>query len=285
MTLQERIEKMSDEEKAQLLATEFDTELEKEAAAELAQSDLVDALYAYGAYVADREVESTEELSKEATAEFDAAHAEITAAIEQGLMETGAMDTDDTQELHKQAQVAAAIVFAGYTDQIEKLAADEGKMGKLKKFMGDKASKAKDAAKNLAGKAKGAAGKAAAHMGKHKGKYGAGAAALAAGAGALAYRKKMEKKAGEISYEEMREQMIEDAQLDQVVFDGIAKLAGMGEKAVALKGKAVDGMKAGFAKMKASKAGQHVAANKTKYMVGGAALGGAALGRASKKDK
>ena len=277
MNLEQEIEKMTDAEKEALLATDFG-DLEKEAAAELAQADLAQALYIYGAYLADREIESQDELSKEASEEFDAAHAEITNAIEQGLIETGILETEDTVALHKEAQAAAALVFKGYSDQFDKLAADESKMAKMKKFVGDKAAKAKEAAKA-------AAGKVGAHVKKHKGKYGAGGAALAAGMGALAYRKKMEKKAGEIPYEELREQMIEDAMVDQVVGDGIAKLAGIGDKAAALKGKTVEGLKAGFAKLKASKAGQHVAAHKNKYMAGGAALGGFAAGRASKKDK
>lgn len=278
MTLQERIEKMTDEEKKQLLETDFGAELEKEAAAELAHGDLVESLYAYGAYLADREIESTEELSKEASAEFDAAHEQITAAVEAALTETGILDTEDTVELHKEAQAAAAIIFKGYADQFEKVAGDEGKMAKMKKWVGDKAAKAKESAKAMAGKA----GK---HLKAHKGKYGAGAAALAAGAGALAYRKKMEKKAGEVSYDELREQMIEDAMVDQVVGEGLAKLAGVGAQMAAAKGKAVDAAKAGIAKLKASKAGQHVAANKGKYGMGAAALGGFAAGRASKKEK
>ena len=282
MTLMEEIEQMSDADKKALLEANFGEEMEKEASAELAKADLADALYSYGAYMADREIEEQESLSKEASEEFDSAHSEITSAIEQGLVESGILETEDTAALHQEAQAAAGIIFRGYSDQVEKLAADEGKMAKMKKWMGEKAEKGKEAAK-------GAAKSVGAHMGKHKGKYGLGAAALAAGAGAYGYKKHHEKKASELTASELSEIVQEEQYLNAVITEGFSKLAEAGEGAA--KSSMTDKMKAGFGKLKskagsAGKAvGSHMMKHKGKYGIGAAALGAGAAAHQMMKKK
>ena len=269
--LLKEIENMSEQEKAQLLAVDFGADLEKEANAELASGDLAEALFAYGAHMAVREIESTEDLSKEASAELEEEYKVITEAIEQGLAETGILDNEDTVELHKEAQAAAGIIFAGYSDAIEKLANEEAKEGKVKKFL----HKTKKAMGEAGEKAKEHAGKFGKHLAKHKGKYGGGAAALAAGVGALAYKKHHEKKASEISASELADIMNEDQAVDTVVFEGIDKLAAAGKKAVS------EGLLA-----KATSLGK--SALKHKKAIGGGAAAGAggfALGRMSKHKK
>jgi hypothetical protein len=260
MNIFEEIENMSEQEQEQLLATDFGS-LEKEASAELSKMDLVNALYAYGAFVADQEIESTEDLSKEASAEMASAHEEIAQALEESLVESGILDTEDTAELHKEAQATAALMFQGYADQIEKVAADEGKAGKMAKWLHEK----KEAIK-------GAAGKAGEGMKKHKGKFGLGAAALAAGGAAYAYKKHHEKKASELTVSEISDMVAEDQYINSVISEGLNKLAaagdvakpGMGAKAKAIWEKAKAGVK--------SNMGKHPG----KYMLGAAALGTAA---------
>lgn len=278
MNIEQIIENMSEAEKEQLLKTDFGAELEKEASVELAKGDLADALYAYGSFLAHKEVESQEELSKEASAEMDQEEAEIATAVEEALEESEILATEDTAELHKEAQAAAAFMFKGYADAIEKLAADEGKMAKMKKFLGDKYNKAKDAAKAGATAAKG-------HVMKNKGKYGLGAAGVAAGLGALAYKKKMEKKAGELSYDELREQLEVDQAIDAVVYEGIDKLAAAGVKAFSDKVKAKMSAIGKTVAAKGKAAGSHVMKHKGKYGAGALALGGAAYAAKKMKDK
>lgn len=260
MNIFEQIENMSEQEQEQLLATDFGS-LEKEASAELSKMDLVDALYAYGAFVADQEIESTEELSKEASAEMASAHEEIAQALEASLVESGILDTEDTAELHKEAQAAAALMFQGYADQIEKVAADEGKAGKMAKWLHEK----KEAIKGAAGEG----------MKKHKGKFGLGAAALAAGGAAYAYKKHHEKKASELTVSEISDMVAEDQYINSVISEGLNKLAaagdvakpGMGAKAKAIWEKAKAGVKANAAK------------HPGKYMMGASALAaGGAVG-------
>jgi hypothetical protein len=215
------LEGMSEQELEQLLATDFGAELEKEAAAELANADLAEALFAYGAHVATREVESTEDLSKEAAAELDEEYQVITEAIENGLVETGVLQTEDTAQLHKEAQAAAGIIFAGYTEAMSKIASDEKKAGKMAELL----AKAK----------------------ANKGKIGAGVAGAAAlGAGAYAYKKKHEKKASEVTASEMADIIREDQAVDAVISNGLSKLAGMAEmkaKAAEVGGKVIEGVK------------------------------------------
>lgn len=255
-----QIENMSQEDIQQLLATEFPAELEKQASEELAKSDLAEALYAYGAYTADREVAEAEvadgALSKEASEEFDGAHAEITQAVEQALEESGILETEGTAELHKEAQAAAGIMLQGYTDQLEKLSAKAGVMKVIGK-----------------------------HLKKHKGH----AAAAAAGAGAVEgvhqYKKHHEKKASEVSASEMSEIIREDMTVDSVIAEGLDKLAKAGMN------KAMESMKKGL--IRGGKAAGKHGRSALKYMgkhkgAMGAGAGGVAAGVAgshlAKKD-
>ena len=281
MNLQEigaAMEKMSEEELQAILDTEFDAELEKEASADLdaevAQDGLVDALYAFGAMTADYELEAgLGELSKEATENFAQVESEISAAVEQGVQALGLDDLDDEVELHKQAQAAAAIIFAGYTDQLEKVAEGEDKAapgpGKWEKVKGfatkakEKVEKAWGATKRGAGHVSGAAKKAGGHLNAHKGTYGAGAAGLALGAGAMALKKRHEKKASEMDINELAGEVLCKMDVVEVVESGIEKCAGRGKDAM-------DKMKA-FGKG----VGAHANRNKARY---GAGAGGAAAG-------
>lgn len=257
----EQIEKMSPEEQAQLLGTEFPAELEKEASAELAKSELADALYAYGAYTADREVAETEELSKEASEEFDGAHQEITEVLEAALNESGILDTEDTAELHKEAQAAAGIILQGYSDQIEKLAASK-KGGVLKAVQ-----------KKLQ-----AAGKV---LKKHKGKAAAGGVAAGVG-GAYAYKKLHEKKASEITASELAAIVREDSAIDAVVTEGLDKIAAKGKS---LGGKVMKHLKGLGEKAEAHGKSALKYMGKHKAPMAGGLAAGAAAGYAAGKKK
>lgn len=291
MNIFEEIQNMSEEEKQQLLDTDFGPELEKEASAELAKASLANSLYAYGAYMADVEIESQDELSKEASAEFEAAGSEIASAIEEGLMESGILETDDTVALHKEAQAAAAIMFQGYSDQMESMIKEAAKkkdpsfMKKMKghaKAMGEKMHEAKEKAMEMAGKA----GK---HIAKNKGKYGAGAALTAAGLGALAYKKHHEKKASELTVEEISQAVAEEMEFNEVVLEGLDKLAAAG-KAKAGKGMMEHLKNLGKhfqeaqKKVMKTKAAKHVAQHSGKYGLGAGALGGAAIAHKMHKE-
>ena len=112
------------------------------------------------------------------------------------------------------------------------------------------------------------------------------AAGVAAGAGALAYKKKMEKKAGELSYDELREQLAQDQMIEDVVLEGIDKLAAAGDKSFTAKMKEKMSGIGKAVKAKAGAAGSHVMKHKGKYGIGAAALGGAAYAaKKMKKDK
>lgn len=262
-----QIEKMSQEDIQKLLATEFSPELEKQASEELAKSELAEALYAYGAYTADRELAEAEvaegELSKEASDEFDGAHAEITQAVETALEESAILDTEDTSELHKEAQAAAAIMLQGWTDQVEKVAA-AGKKAAVMKVLGK-------------------------HLKKHKGHAmaaGGGVAVGAAAEGARQYKKHHEKKASEVSLSELADVVREDLAVDAVIVAGLDKLAAAG------KAKGLEAVKKGVVKAMHSAKGHGKAA--LKYMgkhkshmgaaAGGAAVGAGAAHLAGKKD-
>jgi hypothetical protein len=258
---QEEIEKviagMSEADQKALLATEFPEEIEKEAAAEAAQGDLVDALYAYGALTADIEVNSAEgELSKEASAEFEAADTEISEAVEAAIEATGLDQMEDEAEMHKHAQAAAAVIFEGYVDQMDKLA----------KIDMDKARKgAKALGKRLHGAGKSAWG----HIKKHKGAYMAGAGGAALGAGGAAVKNHMDKKASDLSKTEMAYAVIEQQNVMEVVADGVEKLAAKAGKL----GKAWKHVKAFAGKHK-----HHAAA-------GGAGAAGAMAGYMAARNK
>lgn len=290
MNIDQILENMTQEEAEQLLATDFGADLEKSASAELAQADLAEALYAYGSFMASVEVDSTEELSKEASAEIDEAATEIATAIEESLAEANILDTEDTATLHTEAQAAAGIIFQGYADQIEKIAAEAQASGEVSKMQ-----KIKNWAKAQGKKV--SESKAAKHVMANKGKYGAGLAAGALlGGGAYAYKKKHEKKASEVTASEMSDIIRADQEIDAVISAGISKLASEGAATAAKKSmkekmeEMGSKIKGAADKVKASKFGQHVAANKGKYKIGAgaAALGGAGLlahKMMSKKDK
>lgn len=288
MNIEQILENMTQEEVEQLMATDFGADLEKQASAELAQSDLAEALYTYGAFIADSEVSATEDLSKEASAEQAELAQEIAVALEEALNESGLLETDSTVELHKEAQAAAGIIFQGYADQIEKIAeeakTEPGRAAKAKKWLGDKMKAVKDS-------------KVGKHLAANKGKYGAGAAGLAAlGAGAYAYKKHHEKKASEITASELSAIVQEEQMTDSVIADGLSKLANAGEQEAVKKGMG-EKMKAAYesakqrtkdfaSKVKGSAAGKHIGAHAGKYGLGaGMALGGLAAHMASKKKK
>lgn len=266
---QEEIEKMvanmSAEEKQALLDEDLGeegAELEKEAAAEVAETDLIDALYAYGALSADMEIESSEgELSKEASETFAEAEAEISAAVEAAVKATGLEDLEDEVELHKKAQAAAAVIFQGYTDQIEKVAAAKGKgigafLKKKVKEGGKMLSKAKDSAK-----AKG--GQVADHVKKNKNAYMAGAGGAALGAGAVAAKKHMDKKASELTADELTGLVMNRMDAADIVEEGLEKLS-------AKAGSIGKKMNKAFGAAKA-----HLGAHGKKYSAGAGAAAGA----------
>lgn len=253
---------LSEEQKQQLLAIEVPEEIEKEAADEAATQDLQDALYAYGAFQADLEVEAEAAgdagLSKEASSEFAEVEQEIAQAIETGVQELGLDQVEDESELHKQAMAAATIIFEGYTDQLEKVAAKGGKLKALAAMVGKKG-------KAAAGKVRGAAAKAGKHVAKNKKAYLAGAATGALGYGA---GRMHEKKASELTAQELVELTLQKQDAVDLVCEGVEKLAAHAVKK-ALKAAKSLGKKHG----------------KTVGVGAGAGLAGYVAGRMGKKDK
>lgn len=230
--LEKAIEAMSAEDKAALLAEDFGADLEKQAADEAAESDLQDALYAYGALTADIEVEAAEAgeagLSKEASAEFTQAEEEISAAIEAGVQELGLEEIADEVEMHKTAMATAAIIFEGYCDQIEKIAAKSKKDGKGLKGLYESTKKHVAAGAAKAGKH---IGEGVKMVKKHPGKAGMIAAGTAAlGYGAHKLHEHMSKKASELTAAELVELTFQKQAAMDVVVDGIEKLAAHGAK-------------------------------------------------------
>jgi len=229
MDLEQVIEKMSPEEQKKFLNLELPEELEKEAAAEVAEADFQNALYAYGALTADVEIESEEAgeagLSKEASENFSAAEAEIAEAIENGYSELGLDEVESDEELHKTAMAAAALIFEGYCDQMEKVAKGKvkGFMGAMKKHMGRAAEKAKA----LGSAAMKHGKKGVALVKKHPGKAGLIAAGTAA-AGYGAHRM-MKKKADELTAAELVDMALEKQATLDVIADGVEKLAAHGK--------------------------------------------------------
>ena len=290
MTLFEEVQNMSEEEKAQLLSADFGPELEKQAAAEVGQAVLADSLYTYGAYLADLEVDSTGELSKEASAAYNEVGTEIAASLEMGLMESGILECEDTVALHKEAQAAAAIMFRGYADQFEKIA-DEATEAAKKSFsegldkmpgMSNEMKKKMESTTHAPSKLMKLRNKLyTAAKNNPKATAGLAAAGLGlAGAGAYAYKKHHEKKASELTVAEMSQAVAEDMHFNDVVTEGLNKLAADGEaKAPEAAGKFKKSMD--WVKAKGKKAGEHAAALGSKikahpYRAG--AAGAAALG-------
>lgn len=261
----EGIEKMTDAEKASLLATTFPEELEKQAAADIASHELAEALYAYGALKAEgavAEEEGVEKIAAEAIAEHNEALENVDAVIEERLNILGVAATEDPIEFHKEAQAAAGLIFAGYSETLEKLAA-KGKAGAIKSMLGKAHKAAKDAGKAVV---------------KHKGKAALGAGGIAAGV--YGAKKLMDKKASEASIGDIIDAIdVRDAYFSslQDVEAGVEKLAaagaGMGEKLMkSLKGGA-------------AATGAHLKKHKGLYGAGaGGAAAGFGAGRLSKKD-
>lgn len=279
--IEKLIEGMSEQELQAILNTEYPAELEKQAEAALAQEDLVDALYAYGALMADKEVaESEGELSKEASAEFEAASNEIQGMVDSAIEASGVAADEDTISLNESAQAAAAVILEGYTDQIEKTAAAKAKAGKLqqlKKWVAAKSKAVRESAEEAGKYAK-----------KHKKPLLASAGVGALGAlGAMKAKEHMDKRASELTVSELMELLNAEAVEQASVVDGIDKLAAKGREKAAkgfmasLKGAA----KSVGKKLEAGKdaavehaqaAGKYLKKN-VKPIAGGAAAG-AALG-------
>jgi hypothetical protein len=282
------LENLTEEDAQALLEADFDEELEKEAAAEVATSDFENALYAYGAFSADLEIEAADcdedGFSKEAAEHFEAAEAEIAQAIEEGVEELGLDVLDDDLELHKTAMAAAAIIFEGYSDHMEKVAKSKG--GGVMKTV----AKYYKAGKKKAGEMYGAGKK---HVGKHKGKYGVLAGA-AAGYGASAAHSKMSKKASELTAEEIVDlSLVKQATID-LIADGVdmlekraAKKAGFMKtvKKMVSTVKKKGGEAYGYAKKKGKAAAKHVGEHSGKYGLAGGAAGGILAHKMMSKKK
>lgn len=123
-----QLENMSEEEIQAIMSAEIPEELEKQAAAELAEAELIAALRTYGALTAERavaEVASEGDLSKVASAEEIEAHAqaeaELGALIEEALNSLSIAENENEIALHKTAQACAAVIFEGYTGALENL--------------------------------------------------------------------------------------------------------------------------------------------------------------------
>jgi hypothetical protein len=227
------LESMTDEQKAELLATEFPAELEKEAAAELDMATLADAVYTYGYLCAERGLAEADGIDKVAAENIEAheqAVQETEEAIDSLVESLGFSDVEDENELHKHAQGLAQFMFAGYSDCIEKVAASKGKaeMGAIKKLMhsaGSHLSKHKKGAVKLL---------------KRHGKGAAGGAAVGAAAGYFG-KKHMDKKASDLGAAELISDVAdaiimnqaEATVMNEVIDSGVEKLAAKGkEKAV-----------------------------------------------------
>jgi len=284
--IEQALQGMNEEQLQALLAKEFDPELVKQAEASLAGNDLVESIYAYGAYCADREfaeADDEEPLSKEASAEFDGAEEEILKAMDEAQAASGVVENSDPVELQKIAQVCGAAMLEGYINQIEKLAEDAVKTADAKKIK--KAKGFLDKTKARLGKAYEAA-KGHGHEAMKYGKKHKGKAALIAGAGvgalgahmALRHKSGHDKKASECTVAELADEVRMQESVENLIGDGIEKIAARGTKAGAAMGH--------MAKLKKhlggayDKARGHVGKHKAYYGAGtgaAAGAGGAAL--------
>jgi len=230
----EEVEKMSEEEKKTLLNTQFPEELEKEAAAELDTTLLADALYSYGWLQAQRSMAEVDGLDKVAAADLAAhekAEQEAGEQIEACLASLNTAEAKDPVELHKEAQVAAALIFDGFSDCVEQSCLDKeaaaGMLGKAKSMAAKGLGKLKGAAK--AGGHKAAvlgrkAGRKGLALAKKHGKGAAAGAALGAAAGGYA----MSKKSSELTVGELLDIVREQQDMDDTICDGVEKLAAKG---------------------------------------------------------
>lgn len=235
----EEIENMTPEQIAQLeqAVAALPEEQVKEAQAAVDRELLADALYQYGWLQAERQFATCEgdgDLSKVASADVIKTHEEQEALVQENIEtlvnELGIEGIEDEVEFAKEAQAAAGLIFNGYTDALEKIAAAKPAM--FKKFLG----KAKGAMKDLHAKGKDMAakgmsvakkhGKKALHaVKKHPGKAMGAAAGLGLAAGAMAH-KKMEKKASDMSVEELHEEFARITEIEA----GLDKLAAYAAK-------------------------------------------------------
>ena len=273
-----QLEKMTAEEQQELLDTQFPAELEKEAAAEVAQAELTNALYTYGWLAGERalaEAEGNGDLSKVASAEDIESHeqseADVSALIDESVEALALGETADEIEMHKIAQVCAAVIFDGYSDAIEKVATAVAPV-KGKKFLESLKSVADAAKKKLHSgveSVKGGAESVKKHVKEHGKKYSAGAG-LGAG---LAAGHLMSKKASDMTVGEF----FEVTQGVHEVNMGVEKLASKGVE----KGKSL---------MQHFRAAKHIAKSQLKqhgkHMAGAGGLGlagGIAAGHAIKE--
>jgi hypothetical protein len=236
----EQIEKMTDAEKKALLETQFPEELEKEASTELDATLLADALYNYGWLQAQRamaEENGLDKVAAEDLAAHEQAEKEVGEQIEACLNSLGTHLTDDTSELHKEAQVAAALIFDGFSDCIETATLDKEAAVKIASIKGMALKHLAKGRKAAVGAGKAAMrgmkrgyGKAKGLVMKHRGKAGLGAGLLA---GAAAH-KAMSKSSSALSAEELvdlaSDVALEKQAMIDLVVDGIDKLAAKGEK-------------------------------------------------------
>lgn len=279
------LEGMTEAEKQDILNTEFPAELEKQAAAHIDAEQLREALYNYGWLAAERAVAEEDGLDKVASEDLEAhdqAVEECGQAIEDLLTDLGTAEIEDTAELHKEAQVCASIMFDGYSDFMDKLAASKGKaaMGAIKGAL--KSVKSKLSKGVAAGQKKGK--KALKMIRKHPGK----AALIAGGAAAGGYAGKkgmdhMKKKASDASVLEMAQAVAEiqgyENELLSEVTEGVEKLAAKGGN------KAAEFLKKHYGKAKemAGAAKKSVKKHKGLYGLGAGAAGGAAATHAAHK--
>lgn len=270
----EQVEKMTDAEKQAALSAEIPEEIQKEAAAELDSAVLADALYSYGWLNAERaiaEVDGLDKVAADALAAHEQAEAEAAQAIESSLESLGSHLTEDVVELHKEAQAAAALIFNGYSDCLEKNAkAGAGHLEKVKGAM-------KAGYKKLKGAAKSGGRMAYKHRGK--------AAAMGAAAGTYMAAKHLDKHASDeqLSVEQMidiaSEVALEKAVFEAEVGQGIDNLE---KVATAKAGKLKELM--GAAKKHGKSALKHGLLHRGKLGLAGGAAAGLAAHHATKKD-
>ena len=250
--LMNEIEGMTEEQKQELLAIQFPEKLQKQANAQIDTGLLADALYTYGWLQAERNVAEEVGLDKVASADLEAheaAEKECGEQIEACLEALQIHNEEDSAELHKEAQVAAALIFDGFSDRMEEFSKEAAWHKALvegaKKHVDALAEKAKAHAGAMGAKAK-ALGirikeEAATHSHADKVKKGLAGAAVAAGAygayrGAKHLMKKdeMSKQSSELSVGELieltSEAVMEKQAMESVVFGGIEKLAKKGEE-------------------------------------------------------
>ncbi len=279
----EMVENMSEEEIQTLMETEFPEELEKQASAELAKNDLFEGLYAYGANMATLELEAEESLDKTAAEQAESDDAELSQFIEEQVMESGILDVEDEVALHKTAQVAAAYLFAGYADALEKEAkATAAQAQKIRKNVAMSAAARKSSGYSEGGRLQ----RMAKFLKKHKGKAAAGAGLAALTGGAVLAKRHMDKQASEMSAIELTAEISYNQDMIKMIGGDLEKCASKGaEIGKKVKGAFKDAVD--FAKSKA-KAGHEFAKKNPGKAAGigaGVALGGFGAHKLLKKKE